>query len=217
MNVKVFKVSHSNFKNQCYLAHFNGKGVLIDPAWDFHTIDTFMKDNNIVLLAVLLTHSHHDHTNLAKQFAETYGCPIFMSKVEIDNSSFQCINLIPIDHLKTIDFNEFRVTPILTPGHTEGGICYLIENHLFTGDTFFIEGVGICDEKGANDLFDSVQFIKKYIKLDTKFWPGHSFGKQPGKSLNFLLHNNIYFQFNNRTHFVKFRIRKNAPDPFLFK
>lgn len=217
MNIKVFKILDSFFKNQCYLAYFNGKGVLIDPAWDFQTINAFLMNNNIVLLGVLLTHSHYDHTNLAKKFAEKYDCPIFMSKVEIECSGFQCINLTPIDHLKTIDFKEFQVIPILTPGHTKGGLCYLIENHLFTGDTFFIEGVGICDEKGANDLFDSVQFIKKYIKLDIKFWPGHSFGKQPGKSLSFLLRNNIYFQLNNRIHFVKFRTRKNVPNSFCFK
>jgi len=217
MDIKLFQVSSFIFKNQSYLVHQNEVGLLIDPAWDFKLIDNFIVDAKIKLLGVMLTHSHYDHTNLADKFASKYGCPVYMSDVEIEHYHFRCKNLRKTHHLSSLDFGELNVLPILTPGHTEGGMCYLINNNLFTGDTFFIEGIGVCDKKGAYDLFNSVQFVKRNLGLTTKFWPGHSFGKEPGKNLKYLLKNNIYFAFKDRDKFIKFRTRKNQPSIFNFK
>lgn len=219
MEVEVFKTSFSIFKNQCYLAHNQGKGVLIDPSWDFNKINQALIALKVDLIAVLLTHSHEDHTNLADKFTKKYGCPVYMSDVEIEKSRFVCGNLIPIRDMEILDLGVFSVISLLTPGHTKGGMCYLIKNNLFTGDTIFIEGVGTCgnDEKYASALFDSVQKVKEHVGMDTRIWPGHSFGKPPGHELNFLLKYNIYFQFNERSHFVKFRTRKSKPNPFKFK
>lgn len=219
MVVEVFKTSSSFIKNQCYLVHDKGKGVLVDPAWDFEKIDQYITAYQVQLEAVLVTHAHVDHIHLADNFAKKYNCPVYMSKEEIHHSGFKCHNLVLAHDLEIIDFGAFEVMPLLTPGHTEGGMCYLIEDHIFTGDTVFIEGVGSCgsNEKYAGALFDSVQKIKSYTGADTRFWPGHSFGKPPGHNLRFLLKHNIYFQFTDRSHFVKFRVRKNRPNPFDFK
>ena len=219
MKVKVFKTSFSFLKNQCYLAHSEGRGVLIDPAWDFGTIDEYITAHDIALRAVLVTHAHTDHTDLAGRFAKRYGCPVCMSSIEIEHSGFQCQNLTATYDLEMIDIGGLKVMPLLTPGHTIGGMCYILEGHIFTGDTIFIEGVGSCgsNEEHASMLFDSVQKIKDRVDMDTKFWPGHSFGQQPGENLRFLLDYNIYFQIRDRSHFIKFRTRRNRPDPFGFE
>ena len=39
------------------------KAAIIDPAWDLSEIYSFIKNNNLVLEKILLTHSHHDHVN----------------------------------------------------------------------------------------------------------------------------------------------------------
>lgn len=201
------------------MIHHHNQGVLVDPAWDFEYINDAITGQKIEIIGVLLTHSHSDHTNLAEKFARLYNCPIYMSAIEIDYYGFESAYLKPIYHLDPIELGLFAILPILTPGHTKGSVCYLIDNELFTGDTFFIEGVGICEgkEKNAADLYDSVQLIKDRVLLNTKFWPGHSFGEKPGKDLAHLLKNNIYFQFEHKQDFVKFRMRKNRPNPFLFK
>ncbi|MBQ7794196.1 MAG: MBL fold metallo-hydrolase, partial [Clostridia bacterium] len=43
----------------------------------------------------------------------------------------------------TIDGIE--LTAIATPGHTDGGMCYLAEGNLFSGDTLFKRSVGRWD------------------------------------------------------------------------
>ena len=209
MTIKIFHVSNDRFENQCYLIYHNNTGILIDPAWNYTLIDNFLKDQQIILKDILLTHSHKDHTNLAKEFAEKYHVSVFMSSVEIDDYGFDCVNLKRANHLEEIVFENFKIVPIHTPGHTSGSMCYLTEENLFSGDTVFIEGVGKCDTKGSdvNQMYDSIQFLKQYLPQNTLFWPGHSYGELPGQSLEFLLTNNIYFQLNERKHFVAFRMR----------
>lgn len=203
--------------NQCYLIYKGNTGILIDPAWDYFLINNFLDKQQINLKAVLLTHSHPDHTNLANEFADKHDVPVFMSEKELSKHDFDCLNLVSFTHLQELKVENFCVIPLLTPGHTDGSTCYLIDQHLFTGDTIFIEGVGVCDLADVNKLYDSVQFIKRHLPSHTLFWPGHSFGQLPGKDLEYLLKNNIYFQLEDRKYFSDFRMRKNRPDPFLFK
>ncbi|MCW3465903.1 MBL fold metallo-hydrolase [Chitinophaga nivalis] len=218
MKIKTFQVSYFVIKNQCYLIYKNGMGILIDPAWDYELINDFMVSQQIVLKGVLLTHAHIDHTNLAERFAIAHDVPVFMSGQEIDYYGFDCGNLRRINHLQEEVIGDFEIIPIVTPGHTFGSCCYLIDRHLFSGDTIFIEGVGICDGKGADasKMYDSVQLLKHFLPEHTLFWPGHSYGQTPGKDLRYLLINNIYFQFDNRAHFVNFRMRKGQSHLFGF-
>lgn len=219
IQIKTFKTSNFSIINQCYLLYKNNAGILIDPSWDYDLIDTFLIYNNILLKGVLLTHSHDDHTNLANEFAAKKNVPVFMSEEEIRYSGFDCINLQSIETMKEIKISDFNITPILTPGHTPGSICYLVENNIFSGDTIFIEGVGVCSSAGGDvdKMWDSVQLLKSILPENFFFYPGHSFGELPGKSLAFLLKNNIYFLIKDKTHFVNFRMRKNQSNLFNFK
>ncbi len=45
-----------------------------------------------------------------------------------------------------IDFlGDFSIDVLFTPGHTRGGVCFLIGNFLFTGDTLLRGRVGRVD------------------------------------------------------------------------
>ena len=74
-----------------------------------------------------------------------------------------------------IPVGNMNIKVIHTPGHTEGGVCYLIEDNLFSGDTLFRGSVGRTDLFGGNfsKLSDSIK--NKLFKLDSdiKVFPGH--------------------------------------------
>ena len=76
------------------------------------------------------------------------------------------------DELSVDDLN-FKF--IHTPGHTKGGMCILIEDVLFSGDTLFQQSIGRTDFPGSSfeDIKSSIH--DKLFKLDdsTKVYPGH--------------------------------------------
>jgi len=206
MEVKIFNVSFLFVRNQCYLIHKNNEGILIDPAWNYRLIRTFLESNRVTLKGVLLTHGHLDHINLAGRFAKAYDIPVFMNDKEIEASGFKCKNLTSVSHLKELEVSGIRILPILTPGHTPGSTCFLIGDNLFSGDTVFIEGVGRCYDAGI--MYSSIQFLKYYLNENVRVWPGHSFGESPGQRFGHLLTNNIYFQLDKKEHFIALRTRR---------
>ena len=221
ITVHPIKVNKLVFKNCCYLVvHSEIKeAVLIDPAWEMDKIEHQMQIQRAELKAVLLTHHHIDHINLAEPFAQKYDVPVRMSKIEVEEYGFSCSNLVPIEHSESLVFGQLSLWPFFTPGHTKGAICYFIEGNLFTGDTLFIEGCGICTGRGAcpSQMFDSLSYLKKTLPQTTRIYPGHSFGKEPGQPLKDLLKNNIYLQFANRDQFIAFRMRPHQKGLFSFR
>lgn len=221
MSIRVYTLRVSNFLivNYCYVVTFDKSALLIDPAWELDKIEKTLKEQNVNLIGILLTHHHPDHVNLAPTIAKKYGIPVYMSKIEIDFYHYTCVNLIALEDFASFNFNEVKITPILTPGHTKGGISYLIGNNLFCGDTLFIEGCGICSGPGADAgiMFQSLQFLKRNIPADTLIYPGHSYGHPVGKPFHFLLQNNLYLMINNEDEFIKYRMRPNQKNLFQFK
>ncbi|MUL34428.1 MBL fold metallo-hydrolase [Priestia megaterium] len=207
------RVGDEDIWNYTYLIvnELNHKAIIIDPAWELEKITGLLKQLKVELSAILLTHSHYDHTNLVESLTELYDLKVYMSAVEIECYEFNCKNINSIEDLEVLSIEGIKITCLLTPGHTKGGMCYLVKDSLFTGDTLFIEGCGICDGDGGNpeQMYESIQRIKQIIPLNTRIYPGHSFGKKPGLRLIDLMKENIYCLIENKKTFVDFRMRKN--------
>jgi len=68
-----------------------------------------------------------------------------------------------------------RITVLETPGHSPGGVCYLTEGAVFTGDTLFAGGIGRTDLPGGDfeQLMASIRDKILALPDDTKVYPGH--------------------------------------------
>jgi hydroxyacylglutathione hydrolase len=213
--VVVLRVTFAFMVNYTYLVvdHMTNRSVIVDPAWDMEKIDMVLASSRTKLSGVLLTHAHPDHIHLAEPLSEKYDCPIWMSHEEIGDSGFKAPQLIGVDMMSWA-VGQMQIQPILTPGHTPGSTCYLIGNNLFSGDTLFAEGCGICpDVQAARAMFASLKFLKSSIKPETQVFPGHSYGKPPGQKFSHLLKDNMYLQFRNENDFAVFRLRKGQKHP----
>jgi hydroxyacylglutathione hydrolase len=215
------KVTRSVFKNYAYTVvdHKNKSAIFIDPAWEMDKIITDIEQYSVTPRAVLLTHHHMDHVHLAEDFAKAFNIPVYISQDEIDYYGYSCTNLVGLKTYRAFFVDHIYIKPIHTPGHTYGGICYLIGDYLFTGDTLFIEGCGACLGKGSDPaaLYNTLQQLKATIPGRTQIYPGHSFGKEPGAAFEELLKLNIYCHFKTEKEFIDFRMRSQQNKTFSFK
>ena len=195
------------------------QAAIVDPAWELDAIVDALAHLNVELKAILLTHSHDDHTNLVESLLERFNPDVYISRIETEYYNFKCSNLKPVDDMDVIRLGNTDITAIYTPGHTAGGLCYWLSNSLFTGDTIFIEGCGVCTDNGgdAAKMFDSIQKIKNIVNPEVNVYPGHSYGKRPGCKLSFLCEENIYFLFLEKEMFINYRTRSNQTNLLAFK
>lgn len=216
--VFLIKVARQMMKNNNYLIvdPATHQAVLVDPAWQIDLIHAALSNTQSSLRGILLTHAHADHIDLAKSLADFYDCPIWMSRQEIAASGFRAPQLIGIGETAW-KVGSMRIEPILTPGHTPGCVCYLIGEHLFTGDVLFAEGCGICNGiDAAHAMFDSLQRLKSRLRPDTKIYPGHTYARPPGQRFADVLSYNMYLHFADKHSFAAFRLRKGQSARNLF-
>ena len=72
-------------------------------------------------------------------------------------------------------FGRSGVKVVHTPGHTPGSVCFLCEDHLFTGDAIFVGEAGRTDLPGGDldQLIDSIRNRILPMDKDTVILPGH--------------------------------------------
>jgi len=90
-----------------------------------------------------------------------------------------------------LEFGEFKISVMHTPGHTPGSVCYVVANHAFVGDTILAGGIG--KQTPETDLRRQMMSIgTKLLKLPltTALYPGHG----PATSLERELAQNPIFR-----------------------
>ena len=144
--------------NYSYLVYSNVNklGFVIDPA-DAPPIIKFIKDNDIILSGILITHHHADHNSGVNDLLKLQSTKIYSPNKKINKTS----NLIKEGDLIKSDFIEFEV--IATSGHTLDHVVYCSKqnNLLFSGDTLFRFGCGRIFEGTYDEMKRSLNKIEK--------------------------------------------------------
>lgn len=165
-------------------------GVIIDPGCDFDKIKKMIDDNNVKVKYIFITHCHYDHIKSIVELKDKTGALIVSGDKGSENLGNPDINLTKyglgyeIKNIKSdivlndgeifkLDSMEFKC--IYTPGHTNCGVCYLIDNELFCGDTLFLRNCGRCDlPTGDFKTLESSIRNKLYVLSDeTVIHSGH--------------------------------------------
>lgn len=219
--LEVMRTSSPGFTNYCYLVMDRGskEALLVDPAWQLETITDRLDQMGAELKAIALTHSHADHVNLVAPLSAIYKPDVYMSEAEIHYYGFDCANLKGLQDGDQLRLGDTVITAVLTPGHSAGGMCYLLEDCIFTGDTLFAEGCGACDGKGASaeQMFYSIRMLKSRLKRYMRLYPGHSFGMEPGLMMSEVEKTNLYLAISDKSSFIQFRMRKDQASKMDFK
>ena len=183
--------------------------AIVDPAWDVTAIIECIQSRELELVYILLTHGHFDHTDGLADCLAYKEVPVYMSKQELPKLIPNQQNLIFTNDNDVIPFGSNRIKIMHTPGHSPGGQCFYIDDHLITGDTLFINGCGRCDLGGSSidGMYESLERIKS-LPDDTLIYPGHHYDDKPIDTLINQKKTNRFLLCQNKDEFIRKRSRK---------
>ncbi|MDD3594522.1 MAG: MBL fold metallo-hydrolase [Candidatus Gastranaerophilales bacterium] len=201
LNMGVFQVN-----NYIVMDETTKDAALIDAGGDYKMTMAAVKELGCNLKYILNTHAHMDHTAGDEELQRNLGIPIYMHKddgiiMTAFKESLKMFGMPEYEPPEDITFfedgAEFRlgnltIKAVHTPGHTKGGVCYLVEDALFCGDTIFFECVGRTDLYGGDyyQLEDSIKNKIYPLGDDIKLYPGHGCAS----SIKHEKKNNPYFK-----------------------
>lgn len=152
--------------------------VLIDPgpADDRH-IDSLIKViDDRQLNAVLVTHTHGDHSPAATPIARQLSAQLV--GIQAPESGRHDRDFIPdrvFDNGELLEFGEYTIELIHTPGHVSNHFCYLLQEEklLFTGD-HILQGTTSVILPPDGDMQDYMESLRQLRERDLLYLaPGH--------------------------------------------
>lgn len=135
-------------------------GVIIDPGCPIDKIKSMILENNVTVKYIFITHCHYDHIMSIRELKEFTNAQIVSGDNGSKNLGNPDINLsmyglgyeicgissdLVLNDGDCLVLDSLSFKCIYTPGHTDCGVCYLIENELFCGDTLFLRNCGRWD------------------------------------------------------------------------
>tara|TARA_Y100001960_G_scaffold23218_1_gene20479 strand:- start:105 stop:869 length:765 start_codon:yes stop_codon:yes gene_type:complete len=205
LDISIIKCLSDNYSYLIRDKKTNLVGV-VDPS-EFSPVDLEISKNYKKLDFILNTHHHNDHVDGNLDLKKKYNSKIICSTYDEKR--------IPGADIKKNDGDNFSLGKttfkiIHIPGHTLGHIAFFSEEAkvIFTGDTLFSLGCGRIFEGTYEQMFNSLEKIKKLPK-NTIMYCGHEYTNNNGKFCLGIDRENI--KLKNRVEIVKKSMEKNLP------
>lgn len=186
INVIKSKFMRGVFDQNTYVLTTKSQAIIIDAGADLEDVKRVVGKRKVQ--AVLMTHLHFDHFWFLDEYLKEFQTYVYVQEgaqhkfndSELNGSvlvrkNFQInIEESSIKFYKNrLRLGDFDCKIIETPGHTSDGVCVLIDDKLFTGDTIFIDAIGRMDLKDSSreQMIESLEKIKN-LNFETAY-PGH--------------------------------------------
>ncbi|MGN0999551.1 MAG: MBL fold metallo-hydrolase [Faecousia sp.] len=194
-----------DYQTNCYLVwgELSKTCAVIDPGYEPEVILAKVKELDLTVDTILLTHGHFDHVGAVEEIVKKTGCKLWMS--ESDWSRVPGPVTAYLYPIANCDFTEVwfcedgeeitaggaRFTVMETPGHTYGSVCYFCGGALFSGDTLFAGSCGRTDLPGGSGecLQNSLERLRE-LEENYTVYPGHG----ESTTLDYEKRNNPYLR-----------------------
>ena len=191
--MKITKLEVGVASANCYIVENGESAIVIDPGFFEPELDKYVTENEGKIKYILLTHRHFDHVCGVSELKRLTDAKVVIHSLDecglysdTDNLSTLCNGLYPkvdttfrADILVSDGFelsvDGMNIKVLHTPGHSKGGVCYLINDVLFSGDTLFEGTVGRTDFPGSSmiELKASLKRLVDTLDFETEIYSGH--------------------------------------------
>jgi glyoxylase-like metal-dependent hydrolase (beta-lactamase superfamily II) len=179
--------------------HQSGDAFLVDPAYGPKELIDLVEADGLRVIGVIATHYHADHVGgslmgqhhidgIVELLQET-DVPIHVHSDEVEwmmnRTGVGLGSLVSHGSGDRLKAGEIEATLIHTPGHSPGSQCILVEGHLLSGDTLFIEGCGRTDLPGSNpeEMYRTLNQRLSGLGDDVILYPGHRYSPSSNSPL----------------------------------
>ncbi len=145
------------------------EAIIIDPGDEVDALIGAVRDHELDVQYILLTHAHIDHVTGVAAAKGAFDVPVYLHLADLflyehtvqqgEMFGFKVQQPPPIDvyyDMTPIFFGDLEVRVHHTPGHCPGGVCLQVGDkgtageHLFVGDTLFAGSIGRTDLPGGS-------------------------------------------------------------------
>ncbi|MDQ6721388.1 MAG: MBL fold metallo-hydrolase [Candidatus Dormibacteraeota bacterium] len=188
MKLGIIKVKLDREVNGYVVACSSTKeAIVIDPGLPADKVADQVK--GLKVRFIVATHCHPGHVAGKDELKELIGAQTALHSLDAKQFLRSADRyLLDGDEL---EFGEFKLSVLHTPGHTPGSVCFVVANHAFVGDTILAGGIG--KQTPETDLRRQMMSIgTKLLRLPltTALYPGHG----PATSLERELAQNPIFR-----------------------
>ncbi|MBM4248639.1 MAG: MBL fold metallo-hydrolase [Euryarchaeota archaeon] len=177
--------------------------ALVDPVLDrLDAYLTFLRRENLKLVAVVDTHTHADHISAGPALRDLTGCDYIMhaaapagcaSRRLLDGQALRLAGL------------EMRV--MHTPGHTGDAVCLVLPDRVLTGDTLFLDDGGAGrDDLPGGDAGAHWHSLQRLLALPEGLvvYPAHEYRQRAPSSLAVQKGSNPHLRPRTREEFIHY-------------
>ncbi len=166
------KITVGPYENNVYFLvdESQKESIIIDAAASAEEILNIVRGTRVKMIAQ--THGHMDHVMALAEVRKATKAPVAIHLA--DEKAFGIRADIHLEDRQTLEIGQLQIQTLHTPGHTPGGLCFLMEDHLITGDTLFPGGPGkTASPEDFKQLLSSITQKIYPLPDSTVCHPGH--------------------------------------------
>ena len=188
--MEIKKLSLGMMGTNCYIVwDEDDNAVIIDPGFIDSRLKTIIEGKSLKVHYILLTHGHFDHIGAVENLKKETGAKVLIHEEDrdclidpnrnlsilagFDLSVEEADGYLVDGQILQVGNLEFKV--LHTPGHSKGGICLFMGEHLFSGDTLFNTSIGRTDfhDGDFKELITAIREKLLILPDVTLVYPGH--------------------------------------------
>lgn len=177
MAIEQIRVGYDNFSYVIYCQD-RRKAAIVDTGFDVSKALELISSKNLELEYIVNTHYHSDHSSGNQRVKNAFPSARIVAS-EADGVRLGVNVDITVSDGSRLKLGGINLDFILTPGHTPGGICIIVDDEaLLTGDTLFIGDCGRTDLPGGDNAQMYRTLKEKIMPLSDHLivYPGHDYG-----------------------------------------